>query len=86
MKKYYDHNIAFNMYEPGTSVWVHNPKFKRGLNKKLQRNWCGPYTVTHKLNDVIYRVQETPRSKPKIVHHDKMKPYVGRNAPTWFRC
>jgi hypothetical protein len=26
----------------------------------------------------------SPKSKPKVVHHDKLKPYVGENRPTWF--
>ncbi|VDI18693.1 Hypothetical predicted protein [Mytilus galloprovincialis] len=83
MKKYYDHKIYHKLYDVGSCVWLHNPKPKRGLSRKLQNDWCGPFVITHKLNDVIYRVQETPRSKPKVVHHDKLKMYTGSKAPTW---
>ena len=84
MKKYYDHKIDHKIYDVGAPVWLHNPKSKHGLSRKLQREWCGPFVVIQRLNDVIYRVQETPKSKPKIVHHDKLKKYTGENAPTWF--
>ncbi|CAG2196579.1 unnamed protein product [Mytilus edulis] len=67
MKKYYDHKIYHKLYDVGSCVWLHNPKPKRGLSRKLQNDWCGPFVITHKLNDVIYRVQETPKSKPKVV-------------------
>ena len=84
MKKYYDHKTDYKIYSVGTPVWFHNQKQKRGLSCKLQREWRGPFIITHRLNDVIYRIRETRKSKPKIVHHDKLKLYTGENAPTWF--
>ena len=84
MQKHYNHRTNHKLYEPGTPVWFHNPKTNKGLSRKLQRQWCGPFIVTDKLNDVIYRIQETPKSTPKVVHHDKIKLYTGDNAPTWF--
>jgi len=85
MKKQYDHKIVHKIYDVGAPVWLHNPKPKKGLNRKLQRDWCGPFIITHRLNDIIYRVQETQRSKSKVVHHDKLKLYTGENVPTWFQ-
>lgn len=82
MKKYYDHKTDYKIYSVGTPVWFHNQKQKRGLSCKLQREWRGPFIITHRLNDVIYRIRETRKSKPKIVHHDKLKLYTGENAPT----
>lgn len=76
MKKYYDHKIVHREYEIGSHVWLHNPISKRGLSRKLQPEWTGPYLVTHKLNDCIYRIQGNLKTKPKVVHHDKMKPYT----------
>lgn len=37
-----------------------------------------------KLSDVTYRIQETQRSKPKVVHSDRLKPYLGENKPNWM--
>ena len=77
MKKYYDHKIVHKDYDIGSHVWLHNPISKKGLSRKLQTEWSGPYVVKHKLNDCIYRIQAANgKSKPKVVHHDKMKPYT----------
>ena len=49
------------------------------------RAWEGPYTVTKAINDVVYRIQLTPRSKPKVVHHNRLWEYTGDNKPNWFK-
>ena len=84
MKKNYDCKIHHKLYNPGDPVWYYQYQRKIGLNPKLQRPWHGPYVVIDKLNDVLYRIKLGPRCKPKVVHHDKLKPYVGENRPTWF--
>lgn len=84
MKKYYDHRVVYNSYEIGSQVWLHNPIPKKGLSRSLQTNWIGPFVVTHKLNDCIYRIQLNQKSKPKVVHHDKLKLYTGESVPGWF--
>jgi hypothetical protein len=65
-------------------VWYYQYQRKVGLNPKLQRTWHGPFVGIERLNDVMYRIKLSPKSKPKVVHHDKLKPYVGENRPTWF--
>ena len=84
-KKQYDHKIVHKIYDGGTPVWFHNPKPKKGLHRKLQSDWCGTFIITHRLNDIIYRIQETQRSKSKEVHHNKLKLYTDENVPTWFQ-
>lgn len=37
--------------------------------------------VTHHLNDVLYRIQETDKSKPTVIYLNRLKPYVGENQP-----
>lgn len=49
------------------------------------RAWEGPYTVTKAINDVVYRIQLTPRSKPKVVHRNRLWEYTGDNKPNWFK-
>lgn len=83
MKNYYDHKSYHKLYDVASFMWLHNSK--RGLSRKLQNDWCGPLDITHKLNDIIYRVSETPKTKPKVVHHDKEKVYTGSKAPTCFK-
>ena len=60
------------------------PTEKIGLNPKFQRPWKGPCKVLKKVNDVLYRIKVSAKSKPKIVHHDKLKPYTGAEKPSWF--
>lgn len=82
MKKHYDHKSCKKTYEVGMPVWLHVEK--RGIGSSLEKEWHGPFVIINKLNDVIFRVQEKQSSKPKVVHHDKIKLYTGRNPPTWF--
>ncbi|CAG2219664.1 unnamed protein product [Mytilus edulis] len=84
MKRNYDHNIHLKLFNPGDPVWYYQYQRKVGVNPKFQRPWHGPFVVTHRLNDVLYRIQLGPRMKPKVVHHDKLKPYLGDHGPTWF--
>ncbi|KAH1011077.1 hypothetical protein HUJ04_000516 [Dendroctonus ponderosae] len=50
---------------------------KVGKSPKLSPNWEGPYTVIKKINDVVYRIQRTPRAKMKVVHLDRLTKYHG---------
>ena len=84
MKKTCDHKIHQKLHNPGDPVWYYRYQRKVGLNPKLQRPWHGPFVVIERLNGVMYRIKLSPKSKPKVVHHDKLKPYVGENRPTWF--
>jgi len=84
MKKIYDHKIHKNQFNVGDAVWYYQYHRKVGLNPKLQRPWHGPYVVVKRLNDVLYRIKLSSKAKAKVVHHDKLKPYVGDNQPPWF--
>ena len=44
------------------------------------------YVVTKCINDLIYKIQLGSRTKPKIVHHDRLWKYKGENPPTWFQA
>ena len=37
-----------------------------------------------RISDVLYRIQMTDNSKPKVVHFDRLKPYTGTDPPTWL--
>ena len=32
---------------------------------------------------MTYRIQESLKSKPKVVHSDRLKPYLGENKQNW---
>ena len=86
MKQRHDLNVANEgqCLQQGDAVWFHNPQRKQGLTPKLQHPWQGPYIITKKINDLVYRIQLNPKSKPKVVHRNRLWLYTGANAPTWF--
>ena len=84
MKERYDSASNCDRLEVGDPVWLHCPQRKKGLSPKLTRHWLGPYLVTKRLNDTVYRVQLKPQSKPKVVHRNRLWKYSGDNPPTWL--
>ena len=63
-------------------VWYfYPPKAKQ----KLGQGWTGPYLVTHKVSDVLYQIQASSSSRPKIVHVDNLRPYKAEIIPTDWR-
>ena len=69
----------------GTFAWLHNPAKKRGLSPKLRSPWEGPYLITHKLSDVIFRIQVKPKGKMLVVHADRLKLYEGNSKENWLK-
>jgi hypothetical protein len=64
-------------FQEGNRVWLYCPTRKRGKSPKLQVCWEGPYIITTRINDVIYRIQWRPRAKMMVVHLDRLAPYLG---------
>lgn len=85
MKERYDLHLSGQALNAGEAVWLYNPRRKKGLSPKLSRSWEGPYTVTKRINDVVYRIQLGPRTKPKVVHRNRLWKYSGSAVPTWFQ-
>ena len=84
MKQKHDLQMESPPLQEGDAVWLHNPQRKKGLTPKLQRPWQGPYTVTKKINDLVYRIQLGPKAKPKVVHRNRLWKYSGSSAPDWY--
>lgn len=82
-KKNYDRNATERKFKVEEFVWLHNPAKKPGICKKLTLPWEGPYMIVAKLSDVVVKIQRTSRSKPKIVHSDRLKPYEGPSLEPW---
>ncbi|KAK3524881.1 hypothetical protein QTP86_011082 [Hemibagrus guttatus] len=76
-KKHYDKRAARTHYKVGDAVWYIVKGTKRVKNKirKFLPNYDGPYFILGHLDDLVYRIQRSPRAKVKVVHHDKLKPY-----------
>ncbi|GFW14944.1 retrovirus-related Pol polyprotein from transposon 412 [Trichonephila clavipes] len=79
MKTRYDARSTGHDFHEGDKVWLWNQKPHKGLSPKLQTNWEGLYTVLKKLNDVVVRIQKSPHSKPKVMHYNRIAPYLGQD-------
>ncbi|GFW23496.1 integrase core domain protein [Trichonephila clavipes] len=79
MKTRYNARATGHNFQKGDKVWLWNPKRRKGLSPKLQTNWEGPYTVLKILNDVVVRIQKSPHLKPKVIHYNRLAPYLGQN-------
>ncbi|KAJ8962328.1 hypothetical protein NQ318_018307 [Aromia moschata] len=84
MKQRLDTISTETAFKPGDAVWLYAPKRTKGKSLKLQSNWKGPYTIIKKINDLVYRIQLSPRSKPKVVHLERLAKYTGHDPPRWF--
>ena len=79
-KDVYDERVHGKPYKVGDLVWLHNPAIPRGLSRKLYCPWTGPHKVVKKLGSVVYRIQDARgRRKRKVVHFNRLKPYLARN-------
>ncbi|RMX36783.1 hypothetical protein pdam_00009003 [Pocillopora damicornis] len=80
----YDKRLAGRSFTVGDSVWLHLVRRKKGRNAKLDCPWQGPYLVISVLSDVVYRIQKSKNAKPKVVHSDRLKPYLGPPLEKWI--
>ena len=79
IKRYNDRKSHLNLYQVGDLVLLRSYKIMPGLNK-LKDNYEGPVFIIDVISDITFRVAKDARSKAKIVHHDRLKPYCVRTA------
>ncbi|XP_030595617.1 uncharacterized protein LOC115787179 [Archocentrus centrarchus] len=80
-KRQYDKNSCQVQYPVGAAaVWylVKGTKRVRHRVRKFLPSYEGPYFVIGQLDDLVYRIKKGPRTKAKVVHHDRLKPYHSR--------
>ena len=81
-KRNYDKRVSLNEMQEDDWVWYfYPPKAKQ----KLGQGWTGSHLVTHKVFDVLYQIQTSSSSRPKIVHADNLRPYEAETMPTNLR-
>lgn len=76
-KRQYDHRSNLSKYKSDDAVWLQVTSRVKGRSPKLQTRWDGPFFVVEALSDLVYKIQKTPNSACKVVHHDRLKPYFG---------
>jgi len=76
-KQYYDLNVKRSQFKEGQWVWYFNlRKFPR-RQMKWRRQYEGPYLVTRILSPLTVEIQRSAKSRPKKVHVDKLKNFIG---------
>ena len=61
-----------------------DPIYPPNKQKKLAQPYQGPFLIIEKLNDVNYRVQQTPNSKKITLHIDHLKEYTELKRPVLY--
>ena len=79
-KRHYDIRAKPVDLRPNDIVWLFNPKKRRGLSRKLQTQWEGPYTVVKAISDVVFQIRKSPKSPIQTVHADRLR-LVERSSP-----
>jgi hypothetical protein len=81
-KTSYDIHVKESLFKEGDRVWYWYPRRFQGKSPKWQSNYTGPYTIIRSIPPVNYVLQRTPRSKPFVVHRDKMKLAYNDDSPS----
>jgi len=83
-KRDYDTRLSTQVYQEGDLVLCLNKAKTKGKSKKIDPNiWEGPFQIIQRISDLLYKVQLGRKSKTKIIHHDRLKPYTGSRIPDW---
>ena len=75
-KHHYDLRVKETVFKPRDRVWLYCSRRKPDRKLKWQRTYVGPYEVLELLGPVNYRIRRSDRSKPFVVHVDKIKHYM----------
>lgn len=81
--KCHDTRIVQHNYKVGDLVRCHDSTKTVGLSPKLKSKWPGPFIVTRKCSDLLFEIKGGPKTKAKVVHHNRLRPYTSDDVPEW---
>jgi len=82
-KRYYDMKVKSEQFEVGDWVYYHYPRKFQSKSAKWQRSYTGPYLIVKMIEPVNCVLQKSAKSKPFVVHVDKLKKCFGPTPTTW---
>ena len=82
----YDAKLMFHQYQVGDLVWYFSEAGQLRLAPKLRSPYEGPFLVVGKLNDLDYIVQFNSKGTKRVIHHNRLKPYLGTEKLKWARA
>ena len=83
-RKDHDVRLAFRGYAKGDLVYMRDSTKTKGISPKLQPRYKGPCIVTRKRSDLLYEIRHKQKGKGKLLHHDRIKPYLSEDVPHWM--
>jgi len=83
-KKTYDIRVKTSEYVAGNWVWYWYPRRYQKKSPKWQKSYTGPYLIVRVIEPVNYVLQKSVRSKPFVVHVDKLKRCFGETPVSWL--
>ena len=76
MKQNYDASVRPKQFEENDEVLLFDPRKKRGKYTKWSVTWIGPFQVQKRLNSCNYVLRKSAKSRPFVVHVDRMRRYL----------
>ena len=75
-KRVHDRGVRMEKYQEGHRVWLMDTARRSGRCPKLQFKCKGPFLILKVLSDVTFRIMDETTKAKKVVHHDRLLPYV----------
>lgn len=82
-KEIYDAKSTLLKFEIGDLVWYASGSSQLDIAPKLRRKFIGPMVIVKKLSALTYTIQTDAKGTQKIVHHNKLRHYIGNKKPKW---
>ena len=68
-----NHRFDEHRFKIGDLVFWFDRHVPKGQSVKLAKCWKGPFVVIEILGNCLYRIRESSKKNPKVVHHNKLK-------------
>ena len=72
-KSYFDRNLKSVEIRVGDKVLLHRPVSKKGITRKLSREWTGPFRVVKKFTPVDFEIKKIDGFETHRVHQNRLK-------------
>ena len=84
-KNEYDVKVKDTQFDVGQAVWYFYPRRYTKRSPKWCSNYDGPFRVVKVIPPCDYVIQKSRKSKPQVVHGDKLKPCRSEAPPFWLQ-
>ena len=82
-KRSYDVKVKTERFKVGDWVYYHYPRRFQSRSAKWQKSYIGPFLVVRVIEPVNCVLQKSAKSKPFVVHVDKLKKCFGTTPTAW---